>query len=341
MQNAVRGRNNSIDIFRYVCAALVVCTHVKAIADFSEVGNYFFNQIASRITVLYFFAVAGYYYIAGLEKGKKVFFKYFGKILVVYTAWSVIYAAFSYFLGNKELLAFLRGLPKKYFVLGCYYHLWFFPALLFSILATTVFYKLRLRRLLLPVSIALFLLGCLGSREYAIGNRIPVVSTIINLTSFTTIQRVLTMSFPFFVMGGLIRKTQDRVCSLSNRWLVGLSLFFAVAYTAEGFLTKATGLAITPHLGLMMYPLVFFLIQLFLKNPLPKREKMGKYARNMANFTYYSHPLIVELIMQPICAALHLPGGGTVFFIVLMGITGAIGWGITKADNRVLNCLVR
>ena len=71
MQNAVRGRNNSIDIFRYVCAALVVCTHVKAIADFSEVGNYFFNQIASRITVLYFFAVAGYYYIAGLEKGEK------------------------------------------------------------------------------------------------------------------------------------------------------------------------------------------------------------------------------------------------------------------------------
>lgn len=112
-------RNCSIDIFRYVCAVLVVGIHTHPLSDFNYEAGYIFSDIVPRIAVPFFFAAAGYFYIQKLESGKK---------------------------------PFLASCAYRFLVTGTYEHFWFFPALLFAVCFTTLLFQLGGKRLLVPFS---------------------------------------------------------------------------------------------------------------------------------------------------------------------------------------------
>ena len=86
-------RNNSIDIFRLVCALLVVAIHTHPFADINEYVGYFCTSVLTRIAVPFFFCVSGYYYVEKLEKiGLRAFKDTSKKILKIYIVWSIIYS---------------------------------------------------------------------------------------------------------------------------------------------------------------------------------------------------------------------------------------------------------
>ena len=60
-------RNCSIDIFRYVCAIMVVGIHTQPLSEFSYEAGYIFSNIVPRIAVPFFFTAAGYFYVKKLE----------------------------------------------------------------------------------------------------------------------------------------------------------------------------------------------------------------------------------------------------------------------------------
>ena len=59
-------RNNAIDIFRYVCAILVISIHSEPFLEINSSLHYFFVQVVPRIAVPFFFTIAGYYYIKSM-----------------------------------------------------------------------------------------------------------------------------------------------------------------------------------------------------------------------------------------------------------------------------------
>ena len=61
-------RNNSIDIFRLICAVLVIIIHTRPFEDQNELLGYIVVQILPRIAVPFFFCVSGYYYFHALKK---------------------------------------------------------------------------------------------------------------------------------------------------------------------------------------------------------------------------------------------------------------------------------
>ena len=63
-------RNCSIDIFRYICAVMVIAIHTNPFLDASKKLGYIFSQIVPRIGVPFFFAVAGYFYIQKQSAGR-------------------------------------------------------------------------------------------------------------------------------------------------------------------------------------------------------------------------------------------------------------------------------
>lgn len=131
-------RNNSIDVFRYVCAIMVVAIHTCPFEDISRELGYVFSQVVPRIAVPFFFCVAGYYYIGGLLSGKNNFLPYVKKLLFVYTSWSMLYYVITFFQNvvfNKgSLFDFVKGSIKSFFISGSYYHFWYFPAIFFAVL---------------------------------------------------------------------------------------------------------------------------------------------------------------------------------------------------------------
>lgn len=103
-----RERNCSIDIFRYVCAIMVIMIHTRPLEEFNVQLGFFTSNIIPRIAVPFFFAVSGYFYIQKLEKKEKVFVNYIIGLIKIYFIWSVIYFIVAFIeWGHKNLVAFV------------------------------------------------------------------------------------------------------------------------------------------------------------------------------------------------------------------------------------------
>ena len=184
-----KSRNCSIDIFRYICAIMVIAIHTHPFEDINSGLGYVCTQVIPRIAVSFFFAVSGYFYIKKMLSGEKIFFSYIKRTLQIYIIWSVIYFLLDFVTKEKSITTFIKDCVISFFVTGSYYHFWYFPALIFSVCVVTLLYKMKGIKLLLPVSILLYIIGCLGCSYYSIGNKIPILGELYSNPHFYIIRR--------------------------------------------------------------------------------------------------------------------------------------------------------
>lgn len=252
-------RNASIDIFRYIAALLVVSLHVTAFVDIHPLVNYLFAQILPRISVPFFFTVSGYYFTSQMEKKTVNPQKYITKIMITYALWSCLYYlvdfAINHTINFKDLL-------YSFFISGSSYHFWFFPAIIFSAILTTVIFKIKCQKALIPISIVLYLIACLSNGYYAIGSRIPILSTLLTDRVFDNFCNIFCFGFSYFICGYLIFKSESIIARLQNLVKILLCiaafLFFVGEVVALKILNWAENISVT--LGL--YILIYFLIVL-------------------------------------------------------------------------------
>ena len=283
--------------------------------------------------------VAGYYYINKITKDgvkiKEEFWWYVKKLLVVYSIWSVIYIVIEFiqeFNNGLNIISFLKQILQNYFIGGSYYHLWFFPALFFSIIVVTFFVKMKKLDVLAYISIILYVIGCLGSSYFEIGNHIPVLNKLFNFSNFTLIRRILLMGLPFFVMGYFVKKFQNK--NKENKKIKYMLIFSIIGFVLEIILVNYLNIQKNIIVTLFLYTLVFYTINLLLNNPMPTREKAGKTCRGMANFVYYSHPLFILILNKTTFLQ------NTLVFIFTVALTSIIGYIIVKVNNKITNKLI-
>lgn len=340
-------RNNSTDIFRYICALLVLSIHTDFLSEYSASLSFFITQILARIAVPFFFSVSGYFFISKLEQGKECALRQFVKhILIPYLFWSTIYmlmGAASTIINKSSLSAFFVKFIFDFFFNGSVDTLWFIPALIYSAIFTTILYKIGQKKTLLPIAIALYLIGCLGVSYYSIGIHIPVLQNLYQLECFDTIRHIFFMGIPFFAAGILVRRIIEGLLTTKSStkalWLVfvvGLLLFFGEILLVRK-LALEKGITIT----LFLFPLIICILLLLLKYPLDRWNKLGWYGNKLASFTYYSHPLFINILLflgPKIVSGGGIPPTGR-FAITWLGtlLTGLL---IIHINNKRLNRLV-
>ena len=178
-------RNGSIDIFRYICAVMVVAIHTSPFYDINAHIGYVAAEVLTRIAVPFFFLTSGYFYIKKLHKDKSAFKDYLFRTLKTYTVWSGLYYLVDFLVwGHNNLKGFLAHCIYTFTVTGSHYHFWFFPALIVSICLVTLVYRIGLQRFLLPTSIVLYIIGCLGCSYSAVGHLVPGLSWLYKLDVF-------------------------------------------------------------------------------------------------------------------------------------------------------------
>ena len=332
-------RNCSVDIFRYLCALFVVAIHIKPFYDINEnLGNLVCNVIC-RVGIPFFFAVSGYFYIQKLEENKKPFIPYVKKIVITYSFWSVIYFALRFVSGYYSgITDFIWDFPKSYFITGSSYHFWFFPALVYAVCVTTLFYKAKLQKLLLPVSIILYIIGCLGFSHYEIGIRIPLIKDMITSPVYNDLSRIFARGIPFFVSGLAVFKLKQNVRILNKKanllatWFIG-----ALIWILEIVIIKSLGLKasfiISP--GLYIFSVVTLIV--LINSPMPKFEKLSVTSRVLANFTYYAHPIFIIFISVFSKSVLKSEVHGTAEFLLTVILTGVAGFVLHKLNNKAIN----
>ncbi|MDD5021042.1 MAG: acyltransferase [Endomicrobiaceae bacterium] len=331
-------RNCSLDIFRYFCALLVVAIHIHPFMDVNYSMGYLATQIIPRIAVPFFFVLSGYYFIQNLYNNSSVF-KTVRKIFIVYILWSVIYLSiyiFNSISNSVPLIVIIKECMLKFFILGSYYHLWFFPALFFAMGTVFIAHKLKFLKLLFIISLIFYIIGCIGCSWYEIGNKITFLSTIINLHEFNIIRRILFMGLPFFMVGYLLNIFKTKYGSFINKKLMLILIITSICFLIEIFFVIKLGLQKNIILTFFLYPLLTILTIILLKNPLQKLQNIAYKARITSNFIYYSHPLII-IFISIIFQKIGITVKETLMYIVVCFITSMIGYIIAKIDKFHIN----
>ncbi len=285
----------SIDIFRYICALLVVSVHTHPFSELGEEFGYFFSQILPRIAVPFFFAASGYFFIT-----KKVFLKtYIKRNLITYSSWSLVYYTITFlkyctsdYSQREDLLPFLFSCIVDFFITGSYYHFWFFPALIFSAIITTLLFKVCGKKATIYISLIMYFFGCIGCAYGNLAANIPLLGTFFKSHYFTVARRIFFMGFPFFVSGYVAEILLEKTKELKN--FIKISVYTsAFLWIAEIWLVIKMNWHINITITFGLYGFLVAVFNLLLSKPLKSHMNIGKICKDLANFTYYTHPLFL------------------------------------------------
>ena len=329
-------RNASIDMFRYLCAVLVVAIHTTPLEEISSTVSYICSSVITVIAVPFFFAVAGYFFSRKLEQGERPLFPYLKKILWIYLISSVPYWMIDFVRwGYSNILSFAYNSAVSFLTTGSYYHFWFFPSLLLSACITAAFFRLRLQKALLPAAIVLYVIGCLGSSYYAVGIRIPFLQTLYDAAFFEDFRRAILTGFPMFVIGYAVHRLWQRHRARTEKNVPVLLVVCIVWWAAEmgwvHWLRLQRKVAITPAL----LPLVMFVLLFLLAHPLPRYAACARKCRAMANVTYYLHPFFM-MVLSKICSVLDGSITSTIRFLIVTATTAVLGILLNRSHNRLI-----
>ncbi len=317
-------RNCSIDIFRYVCAIMVVGIHTQPLSGFSYEAGYIFSNIVPRIAVPFFFAAAGYFYVQKLERGQKPFFPYIKRLLIPYFIWSIIYDIVDFIAREQpDMKHFLAGCVYRFVITGTYEHFWFFPALLFAVCCTTLLFKIGGGKLLIPIGIFLYGIGCLGCSYYKLAVKIPGLGGLFLMPQFDLIRRVLLMGLPFFLCGYLVYKIESLA---AGKRLYFPAVIITGIWLAEIYIVRAFQWENNIILTFGLYPLVVVTMLILLKNPLPAYKDFSGKCAVLADFTYYSHLLYMEALSLAVFRVVHKEITATPKFLLTVALTAATGF---------------
>lgn len=325
-------RNNSIDCFRLICALLVVSIHTHPFEDQNEFLGFVFVQILPRIAVPFFLCVSGYYFIRQMESGKKCVLSSFFRVFKIYLVWSVFYLiidiATSLINHSFSPVPYLKSFVISFFFYGTYYHLWYIIALMVSILIVGMFYRLNLQKLLVWISIILYIVGLLGESYYQIGNQISVISTFVNMPFFIDIRRVFLMGLPFFVSGYFVNRLVNHI---KRKTIVVFSSIFIVLFVVEIIFLQFTGLSKSIVVTMCLYPVTACIMLWLLKHPFPSGAPIASNCKSLADYMFFVHPFFI-LAAGMIFDYLDIKIVNVVLYIIVAALC-IISWWLLKKIN--------
>jgi len=282
------GRNNGLDVLKFLCAFFVICIH----ATFSWRE---YIEPLTRVAVPVFFIISGYFYPRDSARQKKQIIKIL-KILMFsclfYVVWGIVKTLLEHgsvkallqsWFTVKNLLRF--GLFNSVPFIG---HLWYLSALLYVHLVFYVVGEKGIRYIFLLCPALLIGLIILGSYSPLIFGK--KIAPIFSRNFFFT-------GLPFFACG---YKAQKEAYRLKKIRILPAALFFAVVTVMESRWIRArTGYAdMDFYLSTAFLAVSLFALakqdNLFLQSNLAK--KTAGWGRRYSLGIYILHPFVLELL---------------------------------------------
>lgn len=296
-----------------------------------------------RIGLPFFFAISGYFYIKNLNEGKDVVIKYIKRLLNIYIIWSSVYLGILFIkelLNNINIIHFVKKSLIGFFIQGSYEHLWFFPAIIFCVTLTTIFYKMKKLKLLALISLIIYFIGVLFDAYNGLITSISFFNQVYHYSQFGTIRRIFFIGVPFFMLGYFLNILKSKIKNISNKKIIMAILIIVLLYIAEIILVVITRVQISITITFMLYPLLASIILLLLNNKTDKFSKVANFSKKCANWLYYSHPLFILLLTTISLKLFHIKLTQTPTFILTCFISIMCGMVIIKINNKILNKLI-
>ena len=263
----------NLDLFRFLSSIIIIVLHARPFFTVSYEIDMAINNIIGRICVPFFFFISGYFAAKQEQKKPDYIRSYIRSMIPVYLLWSAVYLPWSLSLAAPYIqqvsgLLCTIGLPTAIQNLlllllvplavivallysGVYYHLWYFPALLLSMLVLRWWKRKYSLRGLLTVSFVLLLFGATETYYGFCGQFFQSLLHYYYAVFFTT-RNFLFFALFYVTLGYWMGKQEQPASSLCFLKL----LLSIAALVGEGMLLQTTQ-RLDSNILLACVPLVY------------------------------------------------------------------------------------
>lgn len=317
----------AIDVFKFICAILVVIIHVSPFKELNEQLYFFLNNVCTRIAVPFFFVCTGYFIFRKFEiynidynKLKKVMIK----MISLYFLWVIIYIPvqiYDFSQSNASEADIKKYLFQVFFNRG-YYQFWYLRALFVALIIISIlfYFKVSLKKIFL-LSFILFFIGLfetsyqkiLGYIGFVPNSLIKLIDKIMELIGTT--RNGSCFALLFVVIGIIFAWYPIKIKPLKA--LIFTVITFLLM-TGEIFLVANLKLQ-TRYDKFLLMPLVIFFLFSMLLNIKTKKYAIGLILRKLSMWIYFLHYMIYKIVVFINKAYFHVTMKSyTLFFIVII-----------------------
>ncbi|WP_170272196.1 acyltransferase family protein [Clostridium tarantellae] len=296
--------NNSIDIFKFIAACLVMSIHICPLASGNMMLNSMFNDTVARIAVPFFFTIAGYFLYSKMENSRGIK-SYIIKLIKLYIIWSLIYFPIIFYtwIGNgTHILLDVIFYIRNVILIGAYIQLWYLPALIFSVAILFLLLKKFSLRICLLISSCLYLIGLLGDGYYGISVTLGFSKYIDKFTSFFGSTRNGLFFGMFFVCLGMYIKAHPPKNHLKTYKYLGI-LASLLLMIIEVYILKKSKFAHDYNMYISLIPAIYFLVLILVNANL--KFKLKICLRSLSLTMYLTH-MWIFLIYKKIIDIIEL-----------------------------------
>lgn len=298
-QKVSKQRFYSIDIIKMICACLVAGVHAQFFSEICKPFSEIMSSAFGRMAVPFFSCVSGYFFIRAEKKGKKVLGHQIRSLLKYYICFSLLYIIWDFICGNFTgfgISELFYTIGKRFLFYGTYYHLWFFPCIIYTLIIIHMSGRWHMNKILILSSILAYIFTAFTYGWNQIGQLlIPGFSNLMGWFDFDYIRRFAGVTLPFAVLGGVIIKTggfwireEKQVC-LWTTWVISLILNIL-----EVIFVIKTGIADGTTVTFTIMPVIYFTFILGLRYPMESKKQIASFCRRTSIILYGLHPFILE-----------------------------------------------
>lgn len=302
----------NLDLFRFLSSIIIIVLHARPFFTVSYEIDMAINNIIGRICVPFFFFISGYFAAKQEQKKSDYIRSYIRSMIPVYLLWSAVYLPWSLSLAAPYIqqvsgLLCTIGLPTAIQNLlllllvplavivallysGVYYHLWYFPALLLSMLVLRWWKRKYSLRGLLTVSFVLLLFGATETYYGFCGQFFQSLLHYYYAVFFTT-RNFLFFALFYVTLGYWMGKQEQPASSLCFLKL----LLSIAALVGEGMLLQTTQ-RLDSNILLACVPLVYYLFSCLLYTNIHVPQLSEIPFRAISKYYYLVHPLMILFV---------------------------------------------
>lgn len=333
---------NAIDIMKFVCTLLVVAIHVSPFGSSGirivELINYVTKFCFVRIAVPIFFVCSGFFLFRKTDYNNfsiEPVKRYVIRLLKLYVIWSIIYLplCFSDILNApKGVLFGILRYVKNFFLVGSYYHLWYFTALIFAtiVISFLIYKKVKIRNIII-ISAVLYVMGVLAQSWLGLIEPLKAVFPYLwHICSaiksvILTPRNGLFEGMIFVGIGAQIAYKGFNIPSKKAFWCMIVS--YILLFCEAIFVLKMRFVR-EYDMYFFLVPSVYFTFGVVQNCRIQRSDSVFKTIRSISALTFYTHVLVLWCIRK-------------IFEFVGLGTEeGFVLFALTVLGSVLLSCLI-
>lgn len=318
------------DIVKFILSLLVVQIHIGLFSSYSSEVEEIFKNLIGRYAVPLFFLISSYLLFDKINKKNlfsqeniKIYKKYFKRLLIIYTSWTLIYFIFlKYFFNiNISFVYFI----VNYIFTGFYRQFWFLNA---QIIGTSIFLILLKRNSIKRILVFSTIFYIIGLILVPYNSLFSNVNLIPKYNGNVLICRnFLTFALIYISVGYYLNLIKDKISNIKLK-KYSILIFSILSFLEFLYLKKINCQYYALQIFILLNSVNIFIV---LINTKVKFDKKFVYLRKISVYIYCLHTLVYLVLNKYITCT-----NSVIMYLITILICITIAIAFEYANKKII-----